>query len=49
MKEPLTVNLALFTHNEIQPDIFTGRNEVLAKVIFSQACVMNSVHGGGLL
>ena len=21
MKEPLTVNLALFTHNEIQPDI----------------------------
>ena len=27
--------------------IVTGRNEVLAKVIFSQACVKNSVHGGG--
>ena len=25
----------------------TGRNEVLAKVIFSQTCVKNSVHGGG--
>ena len=25
----------------------TGRNEVLAKVIFSQACVKNSVHRGG--
>ena len=31
--------------------VFTGRNEVLAKVIFSQACVKNSVHreGGGLV
>ena len=28
--------------------IFTGRNEVLAKVIFSQACVKNSVHSGGV-
>ena len=28
--------------------IFTGRNEVSAKVIFSQACVMNSVHRGGV-
>ena len=28
-------------------EIFTGQNEVSAKVIFSQACVMNSVHGGG--
>ena len=28
--------------------IFTGRNEVLAKVIFSQACVKNSVHRGGV-
>ena len=27
--------------------IFTGRNEVLAKVIFSQASVIHSVHGGG--
>ena len=26
---------------------FTGRNEVLAKVIFSQAPVIYSVHGGG--
>ena len=26
--------------------IFTGQNEVLAKVIFSQACVKNSVHRG---
>ena len=29
--------------------IFTGRNEVLAKVIFSQASVIHSVHGGGCL
>ena len=29
--------------------IFTGRNEVLAKVIFSEACVKNSVHRGGCL
>ena len=28
--------------------VFTGRNEVLAKVIFSQACVKNSVHRGGV-
>ena len=28
-------------------EIIIGRNEVLAKVIFSQACVMNSVHTGG--
>ena len=28
--------------------IFTSRNEVSAKVIFSQACVMNSVHRGGV-
>ena len=28
--------------------IITGRNEVLAKVIFSQACLMNSVHRGGV-
>ena len=28
-------------------EIITGRNEVLAKVIFSQACVKNSVHSGG--
>ena len=27
----------------------TGRNEVLAKVIFSQVCVKNSVHKGGYL
>ena len=27
--------------------IITGRNEVLAKVIFSEACVKNSVHRGG--
>ena len=29
------------------PPLITGRNEVLAKVIFSQACVKNSVHRGG--
>ena len=29
--------------------IFTGRNEVLAKVIFSEVCVKNSVHGGGVV
>ena len=28
--------------------IITGRNEVLAKVIFSQASVIHSVHGGGV-
>ena len=28
--------------------IFTGRNEVLAKVIFSQASVIHSVHRGGV-
>ena len=28
--------------------LITGRNEVLAKVIFSQACVKNSVHRGGV-
>ena len=28
--------------------IFTGRNEVLAKVIFSQACVILSTGGGGM-
>ena len=28
--------------------VITGRNEVLAKVIFSQACVKNSVHRGGV-
>ena len=27
--------------------LITGRNEVSAKVIFSQVCVMNSVHRGG--
>ena len=27
--------------------VITGRNEVLAKVIFSQVCVKNSVHRGG--
>ena len=27
--------------------IFTGRNEVLARVIFSQASVIHSVHRGG--
>ena len=29
--------------------VITGRNEVLAKVIFSQASVIHSVHGGGVL
>ena len=29
--------------------IFTGRNEVLAKVIFSQACVILFTGGGGFL
>ena len=29
--------------------IITGRNEVLAKVIFSQACVILSTGGGGLV
>ena len=33
--------------DEIKRYIITGRNEVLAKVIFSVACVKNSVHGGG--
>ena len=28
--------------------VITGRNEVSAKVIFSQACAMNSVHRGGV-
>ena len=31
---------------ELWPYFITGRNEVLAKVIFSQACVKNSVHRG---
>ena len=29
--------------------IFTGRNEVLAKVIFSQACVILFTGGGGMV
>ena len=36
-------------HWKIKNDIVTGRNEVLAKVIFSQACVKNSVHREGYL
>ena len=34
----------MFIRNNV---IFTGRNEVLAKVIFSQASVIHSVHRGG--
>ena len=37
---------ALFTHNEIQPHIFTVRNEV-AKVMFLQASVCPRRGGGG--
>ena len=33
----------MLEHSE---DIFTGRNEVLAKVIFSEACVILSTGGG---
>ena len=42
--------LAMITLSAVQScaqTFITGRNEVLAKVIFSQACVKNSVHGGG--
>ena len=34
-------------HGGITRGIVTGRNEVLAKVIFSQASVIHSVHRGG--
>ena len=35
------------TQNQLQFSIFTGRNEVLAKVIFLHQSVIHSVHGGG--
>ena len=30
-----------------RPSIFTVRNSICGKVMFSQACIKNSVHGGG--
>ena len=36
----------MFTHKEIQPDLLPPADEVWGKVIFSQACVKNSVHRG---
>ena len=39
--------VGIFVRVWMQIIFITGRNEVLAKVIFSQACVKNSVHRGG--
>ena len=39
---------ALFTRSEVQPDIFTVRKRICGKVMFSQACVKNSVYRGCL-
>ena len=41
--------LVRMNNPQVLHGLITGRNEVLAKVIFSQACVKNSVHRGGYL
>ena len=43
----ITLNVCIYQWPRQSVSLITGRNEVLAKVIFSQASVIHSVHRGG--